>query len=126
MQKFFSKISSSLISVTVIVTVMVTLSPVALMMAFLQEAKPPSSVQIVASDSIEHINCLVPKPSQELVVSFLNKQWTGLFSFFDGFALSDKVHACVEGDDYFYNNDIRFNIPTLTYRQPASEHSSEG
>ncbi len=130
MQKFFSKISSGIVSVMVIVAIVVTLSPVALLMAFLEEVKPPSShpitVQFVASEPVEHINCLAPKPSRELVFSFLHKHWAGLFSFIDCFTLSDKAQICAEGHKYFYNNDVNFNIPTITYRQPSSEHSSEG
>jgi hypothetical protein len=114
----------------VIVAIVATLSPAALLMALFQEIKPPSpqptTVQIVTSEPVEHLNCLVPKPSRELVVSFLNKQWTGLFSFFDGFALPDKDFASAEGHDYFYNNEVHFNIPPLMYRQPSSEHASEG
>lgn len=30
------------------------------------------------------------------------------------------------GDDYFQANDLQFNIPRLVFRQPVSEHSSEG
>ncbi len=130
MQKLFSKISSGVVSSLVIVAIVATLSPVALMMAILPDAKPPSPqdviVQIVAPEPAVHINCLVPKPSREPVFSFLNKHSAGLFSFIDCFTLSDKAQTCAEGHDYFYYNDVRFNIPTITYRQPSSEHSSEG
>jgi hypothetical protein len=130
MQKFFRKISSGIVSVMVIVAIMVTLSPLALRMAFLPDIKSSSShhvtVQIVASQPIECINCLVPKPSRQLVFSFVNKQWPGLFSFVECLALSGKAQTCAEGYNYFYNNDVHFNIPSITYRQPSSEHSSEG
>jgi hypothetical protein len=130
MQKFFKKISSGIVSVMVIVAIMVTLSPITMMTALLYDAKAPFphhvTVQIVAPESVEHINCLVPKPSRALVFSFLNKHWVGLFSFIDCFTPSDKAQTCAEGHDYFFNNDVHFNIPTITYRQPSSEHSSEG
>ncbi len=30
------------------------------------------------------------------------------------------------GDDYFQANDLQFNLPRLIFRQPPSEHASEG
>jgi hypothetical protein len=66
MQKLFGKISSGVVSSLVIVAIVATLLPVALMTAVLPDAKPPSPhhmmVQIVAPEPPVHINCLVPKP----------------------------------------------------------------
>lgn len=112
-----------------ILTVMVILSPLATAFSFMQNAKLASrtiGAEVVAPSGVESNFGLVPKASHELIFSSLDRTLVSPLYFFDCSSLVDEVDVLAGWQNYLRNNDLHFNIPSITYRQPSSEHPAEG
>ncbi len=68
----------------------------------------------------------IAKVSDDLIFSCFNLLQTNAHFIIASEVLLDAVKLLAEIDDYTRQNDLCFNFPAITYRQPASDHSSEG
>ncbi len=69
---------------------------------------------------------LIPKAGQDEIVVSLKRTLEPTSLVKCRILLAAHSPQVSSGDDYFRANDLHFNIPRLIFRQPASEHSSEG
>jgi hypothetical protein len=85
-----------------------------------------STGEMVALEITSDAPVLIPKAANKLALLCCDRILTGV-RLIIGRAMQfdeDKVFAEIAG--YTLRNDLHYNIPTITYRQPVSIHASEG
>ncbi|MDZ7290943.1 MAG: hypothetical protein ONB44_12195 [candidate division KSB1 bacterium] len=82
--------------------------------------------EIVSAKVDENTPGPVAKVSDDLISSCLNRILTHTRLIIDCAVFLDDNEVVAEIDNYQRHNNLHFNIPLITYRQPVSEHSSEG
>lgn len=88
-------------------------------------ALPPGDVipVITASEIVDFLSGLLPRASHEEFAFCLQEIAVVVTACAIG---AHEIKLFAEGQHYILANDLHFNIPLLTYRQPASENSSAG
>lgn len=115
--------------VALIMSVVMMSSPLRALMTLLFEATPSPCADIamfVEPQAVESSAGLVPQSSRHQVFSHFNRTLDSPLIFVDCTVVVDNAQACHERYFYLRDNDLDFNIPTITYRQPSSQHASEG
>lgn len=69
---------------------------------------------------------IIPKGGHDLTLASAKRLLEGEnFSVRDMLAMAE-IKLVAEWNDYFRENDLHFNTPRIAFRQPCSEHTSEG
>jgi hypothetical protein len=112
---------------------LVTIPPANILILLMLDGEGPAFIplekagaEIVDPEFAEHSVALVPKVASELIPASLNRLLATQLAFIDRTIFVDEVKTFVELHYYVRDNNLHFNIPTLVYRQPSSEHCSEG
>jgi hypothetical protein len=69
---------------------------------------------------------LIPKTAQKLALACFDRILAGARLISERAVQFDEDKIFAEIEVYLLHNDLRYNIPTITYRQPVSMHASEG
>ena len=134
MKKVLKKISGDVIA-TWLILVMLAFTPhfYTAIITFLNQERAwdlsstGSPGEMVALEVTSDALVFIPKTAHKLVLSCFDRILTGGLRLFIGRVIKfdeDKVFA--ENEVYFLRNDLRYNIPSIAYRQPVSTHASEG
>jgi hypothetical protein len=134
MKKFSKKILRGVLGILLILAAVTALPPFGVLIGILlheqqdvESTSPVVTPEIVKLEISECASGLVPKVVQELIFSTYKRTPAISIAFalyFSNFVNHLKLLA--ELHHYVRDNDLRFNIPPITYRQPSSEHASEG
>jgi hypothetical protein len=85
-----------------------------------------STGEIVALEVAGDAPGLIPKTAQKLALSCFDRILAGARLIIDRAMQFDEDKIFAEIEVYLLHNDLHYNIPTITYRQPVSTHASEG
>lgn len=106
------------------------LSPLATVIAFengLASSPEDGTYVITASAAVNFLSGLQPRVSHEEFAFCLQKIIATHAVVVNACTISaHEIKLFAEGQHYALANDLHFNIPLLTYRQPSSAHTSEG
>ncbi len=128
MQKIFSK-NFRVVFLVVVLNMVAMSSPVRALVSLMLEAapSPPAEKTVFAEpQAVESPAGLVPQSFRHSVFSHFNRALDNPLLFVDCAVVVDGTQACHEKYYYVRDNDLDFNIPLITYRQPSSQHTSEG
>ena len=85
-----------------------------------------TTAEIAELEFAERVLGPIPKASSELIFSWFTRLPVIKFAFIDRSLFIDEIKAFAELRYYIRDNNLHFNFPALVYRQPSSEHSTEG
>jgi hypothetical protein len=68
----------------------------------------------------------IPKTAQKLALSCFDRILASARLIMERAVQFDEDKVFAEIEVYLLHNDLHYNIPTITYRQPISTHASEG
>ncbi|MCI0690519.1 hypothetical protein L0337_00765 [candidate division KSB1 bacterium] len=128
MQRVFGKNFRVVFLGALILNVVMTSSPMRAVISLLPAVTPsPDAETIVFAEpeAVESSVGLVPTSSRDSAFSCLNRALDNPLIFVDCVVVVDNARAGHERHHYVRDNDLDFNIPSLTYRQPSSRHASE-
>lgn len=89
-------------------------------------SSPGNTGEILALEVAGDAPGLIPKTAHKLVCSCFDRILASARLIIDRAKQFDEDKFFAEIDGYLLRNDLHYNIPTITYRQPASTHASEG
>jgi hypothetical protein len=112
-------------------TTILLLSPLATVIAFENGLASSSSEDgtyvIIAPAAVNFLSGLQPRVSHEEFAFCLQKIIAVHAVVVDACAIgAHEIKLLAEWQQYALANDLHFNVPLLTYRQPSSEHPSAG
>ncbi|MGH7453246.1 MAG: hypothetical protein ACRENG_17985, partial [bacterium] len=133
MQKFFKKIIGGAVAAWLILA-MLAFTPhfyTAIITFLGQESawdlsSTGSTGEIVVLEVAGDGPGLIPKTAHKLVCSCFDRILAGARLIIDRAMQFDEDKVFAEIDCYILRNDLHYNIPSITYRQPVSTHASEG
>ncbi|GEM_PF-5428664 len=124
MQKIFNQTLLRLLVLVLIGAMVFMLSPLAVIVSGEEDfTLSPSSVipVISASEIVGFLSGQVPRASHEEFAFKIIAVHAVVVN-----CGAHEVKLLAEWQHYAFANDLHFNIPLLAYRQPSSEHPSEG
>lgn len=94
------------------------------------ESGDPTSLRVTATISNADIctaaHFIIPKCGHDLTLTSAKRLLESAnFSVRDMLVMAE-IKLFAELSDYFRANDLHFNTPRIAFRQPCSEHTSEG
>ena len=123
----------SVFAFALILSVLLTLPPFsALLIHYWDDANATESDELnfqatlAAAESAVGSGYVIPRASHEPVFASLKHLPCAIISGRDVLALGHEARHFSELIHYVLENDVHFNIPLITFRQPYSEHASEG
>ncbi len=133
MQKFFRKIIDGVIAAWLILTMLVfTPHFYTAILTFLGQesawdlSSTGSTGEMVALEVAGDAPGLIPKTAQKLALSCFDRILAAARLIIDRAMQFDEDKVFAEIEIYLRRNDLHYNIPSITYRQPVSTHASEG
>jgi hypothetical protein len=133
MRKFLRKIISAAMMAWLILT-MLAFTPhfyTAIITFLSQESawdlsSTGSTGEMVAFEVTGDAPGLIPKTAQKLALSCFDRILASARLNIGRAIQFDEDKFFAEIEIYLLHNDLRYNIPTITYRQSVSTHASEG
>ncbi len=88
---------------------------------------PPSVFATISNaDICAAAHFIIPKGGHDLTLTSAKRFLESAnFSVHDMLVMTE-IKLFAELNDYFRENDLHFNTPRIAFRQPCSEHTSEG
>lgn len=71
-------------------------------------------------------NFIIPKAGHDLTLSDAKRLSENANFSLRHMLVMAEIKLSVELNNYFFRNDLHFNTPRIAFRQPRSEHTSEG
>lgn len=133
MCKFFRKFLDGAITIWLILAMLILTPPLYTVIAALPEQEAPvdlssadSTGEILALELAGDVPGFIPKAEQRMAFSCFNRILASARLILDCAMRFDEIKVFAEIEVYLLNNDLHYNTPSVTFRQPASEHTSEG
>lgn len=129
MRKVFKKILGVITATLLLLSMFVAMRPVfsVLPRAFCQEksCEAPVTGEIAGVAVSDDTLCLVPQTYKVAFVLSLQRLLSSATLIVGRTLWDDEHHPVAQNDDYLLHNELNFNMPSVTSRQPESEDSSE-
>lgn len=131
MKKAFTKNLRCILLLLVSINLAATLPPAGLSRMSLSDksgdlASNGSFATISNADICAAANFIIPKVGHDLTLLGAKRLLENAHFSVRHMLVLAEIKLFAEANNYFLQNDLHFNTPLVAFRQPPSEHSSEG